>query len=100
MRALILLHMLRQGLLHAIVLAALTASGCYNGAPPQHNVARAPTPRDQPGDEAPGYISAESYPSLLIEVDYVKNYAPSNEALERMRQVFQRRLGKPGGVDV
>jgi len=54
----------------------------------------------RPGDEALAYISADVFPSLLVEVDFVQGVAPDPDALARLRDGLARRLGKPAGVHV
>lgn len=80
--------------------AMLLMAGCSVGAQEPHKAERAPAPQAQPGDVALDYISSDTYPSLLVEVDYVKGSEPSPEAVERLREALRRRLDKPGRVEV
>jgi hypothetical protein len=54
----------------------------------------------QPGDLALDYVTAQNFRSLKVEVDFIEGFGPSLDAIAKIRDLWERRLDKPGGVDV
>ena len=80
-------------LLSVALLAAL-AAGC-NGA----RAAQTHHENTQPGDLALDYIRGNRYPNLKVEVDFISGEAPNAQALERVRDLWRRRIEK-NNVDI
>jgi hypothetical protein len=78
----------------ALALLGIFATGCGGG---RSSASRAP--QSQPGDLALDYITAETYPSLKVEIDFIQGFGPSLEAIDRCRSIWEKRLRKPGGID-
>ncbi len=88
--------MLRHALALSASLVMLGGAGCGGTA---DESPRPAGPSAQPGDMTLDYITGETYPSLLVEVDYIRGHAPASEALAKMREIFASRIEKPGGIE-
>tara|TARA_R110000868_G_scaffold306734_1_gene568056 strand:+ start:88635 stop:89393 length:759 start_codon:yes stop_codon:yes gene_type:complete len=52
------------------------------------------------GTSANDFLSSSSFTSLVIEVDYVIGYKPSQNALTNLKIFLESRLNKPGGITI
>lgn len=53
-----------------------------------------------PGASAQDLLSAATYTSLVVEVDYVQGQQPSTTALQQLQTRLEERCNKPGGVTI
>ncbi len=81
----------------ALALVLQGAAGCGDGRDGGGDRRAAGT---QPGDLALDYVTDRNFGRLRVEIDYISGFAPSAEAMERIRETWARRLEKPGGVEV
>jgi hypothetical protein len=49
---------------------------------------------ENPGLSANDFLSAETFTSLEVEIDYMQGYAPNAEALDSLEAFFEQRLNK------
>ncbi len=52
------------------------------------------------GSSGYDFLSSENYNSLIIEVDYVEGFQPTQSALDNLKSFLEARLNKPGGITV
>ncbi|MBO9620190.1 MAG: hypothetical protein J7539_14270 [Niabella sp.] len=52
------------------------------------------------GSSAKALLTANSYSSLAIEIDYMPGYLPQPAALDYLKQFLTSRLNKPGGITI
>lgn len=53
-----------------------------------------------PGASARDFLSDEDFTRLTIEIDYVEGLQPSQRALDSLQVFLERRLHKPGGIEI
>jgi hypothetical protein len=53
-----------------------------------------------PGTSARDFLSDEDFTRLIIEVDYVGDFQPSQQALDSLEVFLERRLHKPEGIEI
>lgn len=53
-----------------------------------------------PGKDHADFLDDAKYDSLLVEIDYADGFAPSQAALDLLKQRMNERLTKPGGIEV
>lgn len=46
------------------------------------------------------FLSSENFSRLVIEVDYVEGFQPTQSALDNLKSFLEARLNKPGGVTI
>ncbi len=88
-------------LIHAgiIVLLCLLLSSCKsNTNTDSEDEANFSQYRKGYGTSADALLTARTYTSLLVEVQYMKGFAPDEGALSNFRQFLQSQLHKPGGI--
>jgi len=87
-----------------LLLAAVTTGSCSNDAtePPGGNNGTGGTQTYDharaPGASARDLLSDESFDQLVVEVQYVEGFPPTDEALETLRTFLGDRLNKPAGI--
>ncbi|MCT4561394.1 MAG: membrane metalloprotease [Crocinitomicaceae bacterium] len=54
--------------------------------------------RNSTGDSANDLLSSSNYEKLLVEIQYMKGFRPTESAIENLRQMLTSRLNKPGGI--
>lgn len=52
------------------------------------------------GKSAHGFLSADNYKSIDIEVLYVGSFQPNAQTLVNLKQFMENRLNKPGGITI
>ena len=52
------------------------------------------------GDSAAELLSSEHYTSLVVEIQAVQGFAPTPQALERLKTFLETRLNKPDGITI
>lgn len=88
------------GLLLSAALLALVA-GCGDSATgPEGDGDQDFSHTQAPGSSARAFLSDETFTSLTIEIDHVEGLQPSQEAIDSLRVFLERRLHKPGGINI
>lgn len=52
------------------------------------------------GASANDFLSSSSFTSLVIEVDYISGFQPSETALNNLKKFLENRLNKSGGITI
>tara|TARA_R110002096_G_scaffold237751_7_gene428656 strand:- start:11430 stop:12188 length:759 start_codon:yes stop_codon:yes gene_type:complete len=52
------------------------------------------------GSSANGFLSSTDFTQLIIEIDYVKGFKPSQNALDDLKTFLNARLNKPSGISI
>lgn len=52
------------------------------------------------GASANDFLSGDSFTSIVIEVDYVEGFQPSQASLNNLKSFLETRLNKPGGITI
>ncbi len=52
------------------------------------------------GATANGFLAADDFNSLVIEVDYVQGFKPTQTSLDGLKSFLESRLNKPGGITI
>lgn len=89
---------MRRGLL-AFVLASLLAACGESGTGPGDGSFDYSHTRS-PGSTARDFLSDDEFTSLTIEIDHVGDLQPDERALDSLRVFLERRLRKPGGIQI
>lgn len=53
-----------------------------------------------PGQSSAAFLRSDNFNHLVVELDYVANYEPTDEALDSLRSMLENRLHKPGGIRI
>jgi hypothetical protein len=71
-----------------LVLIASSFSGCFDGN----------GGGSSPGDYAKNYLQGSKYTRIILEIDYVSGFSPSNQALETLEERIDRYCDKSEGT--
>ena len=55
--------------------------------------------RSPVGSSARNFLSSEKYKKLVVEVQYMSNYAPTQDAIDNLESFLSQRLNKPNGIE-
>ena len=82
--------------LPALMLISVSCSDTSTGsqAPEQQNF----DSRQGPGASAHAFLSDSSYDKLVVEIDYMPNQLPTQQARDSLQTFLEHRLNKPGGI--
>lgn len=89
----------------AFFAVALVAAACSDAATPTDPDPRPfdPDPYDHaraPGASAADLLSSEDYDSLVVEIQYVEGFRPTDEGLAILETFLGERLNKPRGIEI
>ncbi len=76
-------------ILSAILLMGVATAGCLGGS---HYVSNSLDSRERTHPEA--LLRAPELPQIVVEIDYVEGYAPSNLAIEALQETIEKVTGK------
>lgn len=94
---------------HAILLILFIALSCANSCtavlaiPPDTDSLLDPipnSPRNPSAIHSNDYLSERNFPALLVEIDYVSGYVPSEFALLGLKQTLEKYCAKPDGIKI
>lgn len=78
----------------ALIAAGLSFSSCKKDSP--RRVSK--NHRKSVGASAHDLLSNDKYTSMVVEIQYMKGFQPSSEAVDAMRSFFNARLSKSKGI--
>ncbi len=87
----------------AVVAALIGSSGCGPSGGSSGGATgsiAAPSREGLPGSWGKALVSAKSYSSLRVEVDYALGHEPTTAALQMLALKLRLHLRKPGGIEV
>ena len=84
------------GLLLLIVVASCSKNDSPNS---ENGINKSPNLKPT-GSSANGFLADSEYKSLVIEVNYVQNFAPNAQTLVNVKNFLQQRLNKSNGITV
>ncbi len=77
----------------AVILITMLFTGCSNNNGNDGSGSSFSSTQDV-GDSANDFLSSSNYSSLIIEIDYVEGFQPTQNALNNLRSFLQNRLNK------
>jgi len=89
---------MRKTLLHLLLFAIL--AGCSKSDDKPANALPVDYHNKSTGASAHDLLSADTYTSLKIEIQYMPGYRPEDAAVTHLVNLLNARLNKPGGIQV
>lgn len=54
--------------------------------------------RQKVGESANDLLSAQNYPKLIVEIQYIEGFAPTSQTISNLKTFLEQRLNKPDGI--
>lgn len=85
-------------LLFTMGLSACEDDGDNNGSPSNDNNDNKEINKKGTGESAEALLNGDPYSKILVEIQYMEGYQPTDEALDSLRSFLKRYLNKPDGI--
>lgn len=88
-----------KNLFIALLLAATTlvvADGCRKDSEVKVNKNH----RKSPGSSSNDILSSDKYKELVVEIQYMSGFKPTDQAITLLREMLSKRVNKPEGIDI